>query len=61
MDTMLSLLAWEAALSGERGEEDCVLYGEKPVAPCDGGSRMTLELDALSGRRAGLVTEGIGA
>lgn len=59
METMFSLLLCD--FRGDRGEEDFVLYGEYVAFDPEGGLKMTFELDALRGRRGGLLTEGMGA
>jgi hypothetical protein len=61
MDTICSLLPCEDAFKGERGDDDLALCGDRLMPLAIGGLRITLELELLKGRRAGFVTEGMGA
>lgn len=63
IDTIWSLLWWpcDEAFKGDRGDDDLGLCGDMLMLDAVGGLKMTLEFELLKGRRAGFVTEGIGA
>lgn len=61
IDTMCSLLPCDEAFNGDRGDEDLILCGDRLIPLVVGGLRTMLEFELLKGRRAGLVTEGMGA